>query len=97
MTLQRDPDMRHRAGRGYAENAQTVHVPTPRASQDPPTVPHLVWVQPPATPPDPDRVGPILRGRDGVAYRRVRTLLCLLIVLVAVFGVVAAGVIPGAA
>ncbi|OLL70454.1 hypothetical protein Ae168Ps1_6201c [Pseudonocardia sp. Ae168_Ps1] len=95
--LQRDPDMRHRAVRGDANPFENVHVPAPRAAQDPPTVPRLVWVQPAAIPPDLDRVGPVIRGRDGIAYGRVCTLIVLMTVLAAVVGFVLLQLMPGAA
>lgn len=95
--VQRSPGLHHRAVRGDVNPFENVHVPAPRAFQDPPTVPHLVWVRPAATPPDLDRVGPVIRGRDGIAYWRVCTLFVLAIVLAAVVGYVLLHLMPGAA
>ncbi|WP_175579874.1 MULTISPECIES: hypothetical protein [unclassified Pseudonocardia] len=56
-----------------------------------------MWVQPAAIPPDLDRVGPVIRGRDGIAYGRVCTLIVLMTVLAAVVGFVLLQLMPGAA
>lgn len=61
---------------------------------DIPAVTRVTGATPPVPPVPPDRLGSVLHGPDGEAYRRLRTLLVLAILLLLAVSVVTGALLP---